>query len=87
MFSSSDRDEVWTPVVHAVPRDLIEQWIRELHGSKVHSVRWIDDVEILPFVSFMDGTHCCGISLCDPPDWLVLKMCRYAWQKPEKETE
>lgn len=75
MLTQEERED-WARIVAGIDRKKIEAWIVELHGSQVHSFDWIDDAEELPYVSFMDGTHCCGISLCEPPSWLTYRIMK-----------
>lgn len=76
MFKHDTEDgKRWAQLVSDTPREKIEDWIRDLHGNRIHDIRWLDDVEWLPYMAFMDGTHCCGLSLSDPPNWIVFKIC------------
>ena len=64
----------WDEMVKATSLGEIADWVRELHPDMTDE-RWIMDSETLPYLSFMDGEHCCGVGLCNPTPWLVLRMC------------
>lgn len=75
---TKEEKERWKEIVLRLPAMLVEEWIRELHGEHVTEFDWIVDAEPLPHVSFLDDTHCCGVSLFDPPGWIVFRVMWWA---------
>jgi hypothetical protein len=77
MFTNTDGED-WTDLVKKTPRGFFEGLMREMYGADITEVDW-HDCYMLGVLTFLAGTHCCHLDLNDPPNWVVLRVCKLHW--------
>lgn len=74
MLTEAERRQ-WAEMTRSIDRTVYEAWMRELHGE-ILEVVWHDDIQDLPVLTFIASeTLMCHLSLADPPEWLVFRVC------------
>jgi len=67
-------EQFWKNVVDATLRSDVENWINVIHSGNAIEFEWMEDVQVLPIVCYMDARTPCQISMSEPPPWLMLRM-------------
>ena len=83
--NDNHRTEYWTDADADFWADIVSQYsIDELFGyiellhPKMSDCVFHNDYGELGYLTWMDGQHCCSMSLDDPPHWFTVKLIREA---------
>ena len=75
--------DFWADIVSKYSVEELFDYVRLLHSDMTDCV-FHDDCGELGFLTWMDGRHCCSMSLDDPPHWFAIKLIREVCDERDK---